>query len=130
MVVGISSELLDRLIAEAARAHPHEACGLLYGTGERIDDAEIVANVAADPARGFEIDPAALFAALRAERAGGARLIGYWHSHPTGDATPSATDTAMAAADGKLWLIIAGERATLWRAGDHGFEAATLDPDR
>ncbi|MGL1446678.1 Mov34/MPN/PAD-1 family protein, partial [Vibrio parahaemolyticus] len=72
MVVGISSELLDRLIAEAARAHPHEACGLLYGTGERIDDAEIVANVAADPARGFEIDPAALFAALRAERAGGA----------------------------------------------------------
>jgi len=77
-------------------------------------------NVTEDPERRFEIDPAALFAALRAERAGGPKIVGYWHSHPSGDATPSATDAAMAAADGRLWLIVAGEAATLWRAVEAG----------
>lgn len=68
----------------------------------------------------FEIDPRALFAALRAERGGGPKVAGYWHSHPSGDATPSATDAAMAAPDGKLWLIVAGEALRGWRAGPGG----------
>ena len=91
----------------------------------------VEANVAADPARRFEIDPGALIAALRAERGGGETVIGYWHSHPSGDATPSATDAAMAAADGKIWLIVAGGTVTAWRAGATGvhgrFERLAVD---
>jgi len=112
----ISSAALDRIVASAHADSAREACGLLFGDDARIDTAEPCANVAADPARTFEIDPAALFAALRAERAGGARLIGYWHSHPSGDVRPSATDAAMAAADGKLWLIVGGNAIGVWRA--------------
>lgn len=96
-----------------------EACGLLFGT-DGVERASVAANVASDPARRFEIDPGALIAALRAEREGGERVIGYWHSHPSGDATPSATDAAMAAADGRLWLIVAGGAMTAWRAGESG----------
>jgi len=77
-------------------------------------------NVAESPEMRFEIDPRALFAALKAERAGGPRIAGYWHSHPSGDATPSATDAAMAAPDGKLWLIVAGELIAGWNASESG----------
>jgi proteasome lid subunit RPN8/RPN11 len=71
--------------------------------------------VAEDPHRSFEVDPRALFAALRAERAGGAKLIGHYHSHPNGLATPSARDAA-AAEPGWLWMIVGGGEAGLWIA--------------
>ncbi|WP_324871461.1 M67 family metallopeptidase [Sphingomonas psychrotolerans] len=105
---------------------------MLFGSAEAITAMQAVENVAEDPTTRFEIDPAALFAALRAERAGGPRIVGYWHSHPSGDATPSATDAAMAAPDGKLWLIVAGEAVTLWQAEEAGavhgrFDAVAID---
>ncbi|MBA4761679.1 M67 family metallopeptidase [Sphingomonas sp.] len=119
MALRISSCVIALIHHAAADAAPLEACGLLFGDGA-VERASVIANVSDDPARRFEIDPAALIAALQAERAGGDRVIGYWHSHPSGDATPSSTDAAMAAADGKLWLIVAGETVTAWRAGPTG----------
>jgi desampylase len=114
--VEISRSVLDGIRREAAAAAPREACGLLFGDGQEIDGWQVVENVAPDPESRFEIDPGALFAALRAERAGGRKILGYWHSHPSGNAQPSATDAAMAAADGKLWLIDSGGEVSLWRA--------------
>jgi desampylase len=126
----ISRTLLGAMRQESAIVSPREACGLLFGTADAVTAWQAAENVAEDPERRFEIDPRALFAALRAERGGGARLAGYWHSHPSGDATPSRTDAAMAAPDGKLWLILGGDAVTLWRAGEGGlhgrFEAVTL----
>jgi proteasome lid subunit RPN8/RPN11 len=116
----ISRDVLDGIRRAAAVAAPLEACGLLFGTGEAVTGWNAAANVADAPERRFEIDPAALFAALRAERAGGAKILGYWHSHPGGDAMPSPTDAALAAPDGKLWLIVAGGEVTAWRAGRGG----------
>lgn len=101
---------------------------MLFGAGGVIDAFQTVENVAEAPDRHFEIDPAALFAALRAERAGGPNIAGYWHSHPSGDATPSVTDAAMAAPDGKLWLIAGGDRVTAWRAVERGSLHGRFDP--
>ncbi|WP_267387117.1 M67 family metallopeptidase [Sphingomonas sp. GC_Shp_3] len=114
----ISSAALQRIVADAAVDPTRERCGILFGGDNRIADASVCANVAADPARTFEIDPVALFAALRAERASGATIVGYWHSHPSGDVRPSATDAAMAAPDGKIWLIVSGATIGMWRAGN------------
>lgn len=75
-------------------------------------------NVAHDPRRSFEIDPAILFSAIRTERAGGARILGYYHSHPAGDPTPSAADLAQACADGRIWLILAQGHAVAWTIGE------------
>lgn len=115
-MLAISSCVIELIQSAAAAALPNEACGLLFGTAARIERASRAANVAPDPCRQFEIDPAALFAALRAERAGGERVLGYWHSHPSGDPRPSATDRAMAAPDGRLWVIAGGFELTAWRA--------------
>jgi proteasome lid subunit RPN8/RPN11 len=122
MVLEVTSEVIARLLAVAAHAAPAECCGLLLGRGERIDEAWPTDNVAADPLRHFEIDPAALIAAWRAARAGGPVILGYFHSHPTGHPRPSATDCAHASGDGRAWAIVAGGDVALWRDGDRGFE--------
>lgn len=130
MAVTISRMLLDQIQAIAA-ADRAEVCGLLLGVAGRIEAIAPAANVAPDPARHFELDPAALIAAHRAARAGRAQIIGHYHSHPSGVAVPSATDAACAAPDGSLWLIVAGGDARLWVAQGDGaggvrFAPATL----
>lgn len=96
-----------------------EACGLLLGVPGRIEAILPAANVAPDPARHFELDPAVLIAAHRAARHGGPAVIGHYHSHPSGLAQPSMTDAESSAPDGSLWLIVGGGVARLWRAEPH-----------
>ena len=55
----------------------------------------------------FELDPRARFAAERAVRGTGDRVVGHWHSHPNGSARPSATDLAQAWEPDLVWLIVA-----------------------
>ena len=105
---------------------------------------EEVANVHPTPRTHFEIDPQALINAHRAQREGAGlddasgaasgpvsgaaseALIGYFHSHPTGSARPSACDARMAAGDGKIWAIVAGEEVTFWRDAAEGFCALSF----
>ena len=126
MRVGISRCVVELIQCEAAKVAPLEACGLLFGDADMVVEADACANVAEDPAARFEIDPAALIAALRAERAGGRQVAGYWHSHPSGEARPSAMDIAMARPDGKLWLIAGGGDLTAWRALPVGLEQVAI----
>lgn len=120
MAMEISSTLLRRLLSEAEKFRHREVCGLLFGTPERIVEARACRNVAADPRDAFEIDPAQLLAAHRAARHGGAAIVGCYHSHPAGPATPSARDAAAAAPDGSIWIIIAGRDAGFYRAVERG----------
>ena len=124
-MVTIDPALLRDILARAAADPDREVCGLLFGTPARIVAAAPAANVASAPHDSFEIDPRALIAALRAERAGGARLVGHYHSHPNGLAEPSARDLA-AAEPGRLWLICAGRGARLWLAEPGRFRELPL----
>jgi desampylase len=122
MDIVLSSEVLAGLIAAARAAHPHEACGLLLGQGTCITSAQPAANIHPAPATHFEIDPQTLIDAHRAARAGGLQVLGYYHSHPTGPAIPSATDQAMAPGDGRIWAIIGDNNAVqFWRDEADGF---------
>jgi proteasome lid subunit RPN8/RPN11 len=125
MIVTIRRDILDRL-SDAVKAAPgREICGLLFGSPEGIDRVQPADNIAERPQDSFEIDPRALFAALRAERAGGERLIGHYHSHPNGSAEPSPRDLA-AAEPGKYWLILGGGDARLWAMENGGFRELQL----
>ena len=127
--VTLDRTVLDELLYRASISPDEEVCGLLFGSGRRIDRATATANVASDPATAFEVDPAMLIAALRAERTGGPTLIGHYHSHPRGRAEPSARDRA-AAEPGRLWLILGGGEARLWLAVRGGFAEMELVTDR
>ena len=123
MPAQVSSDVVERLLAEAGSAHPRECCGILLGQGERIEAAVPADNVHPAPETHFEIDPAALIAAHRRAREGGPQVAGYYHSHPGGAAVPSATDRAMAAGDGAVWAIVAAPSLRLWLSAASGFEA-------
>ena len=122
MAFEITTGAMARLRSEASSAGPRECCGLLLGRGRRIDVAKPADNIADRPESRFEIDPAALFAAHRSARAGGPELVGYYHSHPTGYPSPSATDCTHASGDGRVWAIVAGDEVALWRDTPGGFE--------
>ena len=120
MMLEISSAVLARVAAEAAADPAHEICGLLLGNAAEVTEAVPCRNVAADRRTRFEIDPAQLLGAHRAARQGASAVIGCYHSHPGGTATPSPRDAADAAPDGTVWLLIAETHVTAWRAVEAG----------
>ena len=121
MAIEVASRFIAELLDEAKNAGEEECCGLLLGRGERVEKVQPAENVADNPARHFEIDPAALLAAHKAARQGGPDLIGYYHSHPDGHPLPSATDCEHTSGDGRVWAIIASGQVTFWRDGKNGF---------
>lgn len=126
-VLVIAEGVIERLLDEARRAQPRECCGLLLGHDGRVEAALPAANVHPAPERHFEIDPQVLVDAHRTARGGGPQVIGYYHSHPSGVAVPSAEDAAQRAGDGRVWAIVApgeaGSDVTFWRDDRAGFTA-------
>ncbi|WP_428248868.1 Mov34/MPN/PAD-1 family protein [Ferrovibrio sp.] len=116
-MISLPRALADQLLALAEAAYPDEACALLVGQGECITRIVPAENVAPDPRRHFEVDPATQIRLRRALREAAGpehppeeklpreRLLGHWHSHPDGRAEPSATDAASAYEPDLLWLI-------------------------
>jgi len=124
--------MLAELQRLAIAAVPKEVCGILFGRDGKVSSYCAAANVADDPVRHFEIDPAILIAAERDARGAGAPILGYYHSHPAGIVKPSMTDAESAAPDGRLWLILNGQDAAAWHAVEKGefygrFNAIILD---
>ncbi|MEZ5709634.1 MAG: M67 family metallopeptidase [Blastomonas sp.] len=128
MDIRISRSLHERLMTAAREAMPAECCGLLLGAGDTVEAIAPAANVSASPLVRFEIDPAVLIAAERRARNGGPQVLGYYHSHPDGSLLPSAEDAARAACDGRLWMIIANGRASLWRNAPGGAHRDVFEP--
>lgn len=120
--LSVAPTATQAMIATAQKEHPREACGILLGNGTRISTVIETRNVHSHPETHFEIDPQALIDAHRVERGGGPRVMGYFHSHPTGDPHPSETDRAQSARDGKVWAIAAGGDIAFWRDDPTGFK--------
>ncbi len=121
MSIKISSELRQALIARAAKTPDVEVCGLLMGRAGEVSHLIPASNVAENPRRHFEIDPATLITAHRDARSGGAQILGCYHSHPYGRAEPSDEDRAMAQDNGWVWVIIAGGEARAWHVVNGDF---------
>jgi proteasome lid subunit RPN8/RPN11 len=130
--IEIASALVRSVTDHARLTYPDEACGLLFGSAERVTRIQRVGNVAPDPRNSFEIDPAELLRAQREGRGQGDLLLGWYHSHPGGSPLPSARDARAAHEPGRLWMIVAppgGVRLFMSRPGGpilETFEAINL----
>ncbi|MGB5948083.1 MAG: M67 family metallopeptidase [Parvibaculum sp.] len=113
----------NRIAAHALKCFPEECCGVLVGTRRagrvHVAHAVTAANVLPKRLRmrHFEIDPAVLFTLQRTLREGRhkrlrERVVGYFHSHPLGVASPSGADLAGAHEVGLVTLIAAPEQRT------------------
>ena len=113
----------------AHAALPGEACGLLVGRADqgcvRVTGFAPSRNRACAP-DAFEIDAALQLALQRRLRNQGERVVGVWHSHPTGAARPSARDAEGAWQDDLVWLITAAGKTTAWLARGRGFAPLRL----
>jgi len=110
--VRFDSRVLSAIAAEAAAAYPNEGCGALLGPkGEgaapRITQTLPVPNSEAGrPRDRFEVAPLDYLAVEDEADRRGLALVGFWHSHPDGAASPSSTDRAYAW-EGLLTVIVA-----------------------
>lgn len=106
----IRKKFLTQMVAHALEGYPLEACGLLAGTVDEADNAQVSSvhrteNVAAS-ARIYEVDPRAMLRADREAEAEGGQLIGVYHSHTHTDAKPSPTDIAQAPDPGWHYVLV------------------------
>jgi proteasome lid subunit RPN8/RPN11 len=102
MTIGVRAAML----AHARREAPKECCGLLVGTGPRIDECVPVRNVSPSPATRYVLDPAEHIATRRRLRGTGREVVGCYHSHPASPAVPSETDIADAHYPEFAWVIV------------------------
>src|SRR5260221_12603957 len=89
---------LTAAVDQAIRAHgqetyPHECCGALDGSGDRVAEIVALPNTTEEgPGRRFLVRPSDYrLAEQRATELGG-ELLGFYHSHPDHPARPSQYD--------------------------------------
>lgn len=136
----LARDVYDVVLDHAAETSPREACGVLVG---HRDDENAVAttahpmeNVADAPHVRYEIDPEALLELLDAAEATDRDVVGFYHSHPAGPASPSDTDHREATWVDHHYVVVslAGRPPTVdaWTWTGDTFERDTIavrDPD-
>lgn len=137
MHLEIQERDLQELNDHAALCWPEEACALLVGVehadGRRkITRIELARNIAEDPRRYFEVDPASRIRLEKELRQKEERILGLFHSHPDGVALPSDTDAQRIYEKDLSWLIAAAGKDGITEIGafhpatKYGFDKASL----
>ena len=129
MTVVMPAELRRELVALCEARGGREACGVLIGTREQAHVT--IARVAETPNRAenadaFECDPGAVTVLAAAAQSAGLDVVGFWHSHASGDPRPSSRDARGAWPD-SLTAIVCTCRSPavrIWQlSGDTALEA-------
>lgn len=98
---------LANAIFDHVRASPrHEVCGLVMAVDGEPRRSVRIPNVAEDRRDRYDMDPAALIRTLLAAEQAGETLYAIYHSHPMGEAVPSAIDIAEATYPDAIYLIV------------------------
>jgi proteasome lid subunit RPN8/RPN11/molybdopterin converting factor small subunit len=93
--VRLPGPVRERLAQEGALAYPREACGFLLGSA--ANGQALCQGLVPGPAgteAGYSLSAEELFAAEEAARLGSQEVLGFYHSHPDGEAEPSEADHA------------------------------------
>ncbi len=102
------------LAGHAQEVYPEECCGVLVGPSSSEapePDCQVTAlwpvdnREVGDRRRGYTLSPEDLLEVYRRARREGREVIGYYHSHPDGEAVPSRRDLAEAVT-GVRYLIV------------------------
>jgi len=103
----------DEMLRHVDEYAPLEACGLLAGKDDSVEQVILVRNQAQSPVR-FVMEPYEQLQAFDQMESQGLELVGIFHSHPAGPETPSHTDIAEAAYE--VVQIIWSRQNEQWRA--------------
>jgi proteasome lid subunit RPN8/RPN11 len=101
----MATSVLGAIIAHARDDAPDECCGLLVGSGERIDEAVRTPSLERSATR-YQVDPSSHIALIKRLRGSDRAIVGAYHSHPHSPATPSASDIAEAYYPEFVYVIV------------------------
>lgn len=140
-MIRLADKARTRLVEEAEKARPEEACGVLGGrvaggsgggsgdgsgggsggaAGEGADgDWEVsrvlpCRNADERPKWRYTLDPTDQLDAFRTLDDAGLDLVGFYHSHPRGPRGPSETDLDRATWPGHIYLIVSLDGEEPW----------------
>lgn len=137
----LTQNVYDTVLDHAMDAVPQEACGVLGGTYGPTEDAAVAItahpteNAAATPTLRYAIDPEELIEVVETIEQASYDVVGFYHSHPAGPASPSEIDHREAAWVDHHYVIVSlvGRPPTLdaWVWDGERFErdAVSVRPD-
>lgn len=109
-MIQVPADCRTEMVAHAREGAPREVCGLLGGSfgadRSRVASVHRAENVAALPRTEYEVDPEAAYRILERLESEGGELVGFYHSHPSVPARPSATDAARAYWPDRSYVIV------------------------
>jgi proteasome lid subunit RPN8/RPN11 len=94
-------QIFDHCLAE----RPNEACGLVAGRGERVQQVYPARNREQSPVR-YEVEPADLLRIFKAIDEADQDLLGIFHSHVYTQAYPSQTDVRLAYYPDAIYFLV------------------------
>jgi desampylase len=104
------------LVEEALRARPDECCGILAGRGAVVERIFPARNVARSPRSRYEMAPVEMLDIRRQTRGEGLEILGFYHSHPRTEPSPSPLDIERAYYPDAIYVIVGIEPEPLVRA--------------
>src|SRR5579862_291980 len=122
----VAAEVDQAIRRHGQETYPHECCGALVGSGDRVLDVVPLPNTTEEgPRRRFLVRASDY--RLAEQHAGdmGAELLGFYHSHPDHPARPSQYDLDHAWPT-FAYIIVAVEGIGLTRPSDEGAAAAAM----
>lgn len=106
MPIFLPKTSFEEIAKHCAAGYPHEACGILIGSGQKVERIFPAKNLNRERARDrYELDPADFRTADEAARRQDLEIIGFYHSHPDHPPDASPTDTERAW-EGYCYLIV------------------------
>src|SRR5688500_18712083 len=109
--------IIDRIRAEASNS-PAEICGALIGDGSVVTETRALPNQSVHTHDSFYIPATEVMRLERAAELEGHMLVGVYHSHPNGEAVPSATDVHDAVPGYVYWIVSRSGEVRAWRLRD------------
>lgn len=103
------------LIETCRRRLPVECCGFVLGeiSGDGAVTANgiaVVRNAAARPEAAFRFEPDDYVRVYGETQKNRRNVVGFFHSHPAGDAVPSSEDGQGMSGSGTYWIVGFGEK--------------------
>lgn len=109
LMITLSREDYEKILAHAEKELPDEACGLIAGTVEggdkTIKKVYLLTNTDHSNEH-FSMDPREQLAAIKDMRANGLVPLGNWHSHPESPSRPSDEDKRLAYDSTASYMIL------------------------
>lgn len=105
LILEIPNSIFDQMLAQAKAEAPIEACGILAGRNNKVENIYKMTN-ADRSSDHFTMEPKEQFAVVKDIRSSGLEMLAIYHSHPETPARPSAEDIKLALTPDVIYVIL------------------------